>query len=587
MTASRRVLIVVGVVIAVALGLPWGDAVPTASAQTISVASADPPTGEQGTLNLPVVVTGKGFKKGAQAKWFQTGTINPAGVHVKSTQFVSSTQLIATIDIDDGAAIDLFDIEVQNADGRTGKGTELFSVVEKKIDPCTLPPSELTLNASISGVPGYPGYLDSTFGISGTGKALGPRYFYGGLAGSDVAIQTVSGETKYVVAGNLYDPCVNNGQSVSVWAVARYLSDGSLDTSFGAIPMAPGPGIVTTPFSGSAAATDVLIDSDNRIVVAGAAPSASRKGRATTVPTVVRYLPDGGLDTSFGAGTGIVKVPTNGVASMPKGAVLQSDGKIVIGAQDSYSGYLRMVRLNSDGALDTTFNGSGQYLFNKFSSYIGRMTIDSQQRILVAGDARRGVNYPNTGTLWRFTTGGVLDQSFGEYDAVLGTAGLVFTKVNDLPTTYESVAVDGSELVVTGNVYHPDGSKPTEFALARYDAEGTLKWQFVLPCDEGETWPSWGKQVAIQPDGRILVGGSREAGNPEGYITIWRFESDGSLDSTFAGIGWISDPITADTSGYDSFGAFAQQADGKVVVIGHVKEGAMYVPYMFLARLWQ
>jgi hypothetical protein len=132
MTASRKALIVVGVLVAVALDLPWAGAVATASGQSISVTAANPPSGEQGALNLPVIINGKGFKNGAKAAFYKSKTTDPGGVNVKSTQFVSSTQLIATIDIADTAALSLFDIQVQNADGRTGKGTELFSVVQKR-----------------------------------------------------------------------------------------------------------------------------------------------------------------------------------------------------------------------------------------------------------------------------------------------------------------------------------------------------------------------------------------------------------------------------------------------------------------------
>ncbi len=146
MTASRKALFIVTAFVLMAIGLPWGGNVPTAFAQ-ISVTAADPPTGEQGALNLNVIIKGKGFKAGAKAKWFKTGTTDPAGVNVKSTQYVSSTQLIATIDIADAAALSWFDIEVANADGRTGKGTELFSVLAKKIDPCTLPNPEPTPSA--------------------------------------------------------------------------------------------------------------------------------------------------------------------------------------------------------------------------------------------------------------------------------------------------------------------------------------------------------------------------------------------------------------------------------------------------------
>ena len=78
MTASHRVLIVAAVIVAAAFGLPWGGAVPTASAQTISVTAADPPTGEQGTLNLNVIIKGKGFKNGAKARFFKTGRCRTA-----------------------------------------------------------------------------------------------------------------------------------------------------------------------------------------------------------------------------------------------------------------------------------------------------------------------------------------------------------------------------------------------------------------------------------------------------------------------------------------------------------------------------
>jgi len=136
MTASRKALIVITFV-AVILALPWVGGVGTASAQALSVTSANPSSGEQGTLNLDVTITGKGFKNGANANFYKTRTTDPAGLTVKSTRYVSSTQLVANIEIADTAALDSFDIQVANADGRTGKGTELFKVVSKKAAPAT------------------------------------------------------------------------------------------------------------------------------------------------------------------------------------------------------------------------------------------------------------------------------------------------------------------------------------------------------------------------------------------------------------------------------------------------------------------
>jgi hypothetical protein len=100
-------------------------------AQQIQVTAADPAATQQGTLNLNVKVTGKGFRNGAKAKWFISGTTDPGGVTVNSTTFVGSTELTANITVSDTAFIGNFDIQVANTDGRGGKGTELFAVTSR------------------------------------------------------------------------------------------------------------------------------------------------------------------------------------------------------------------------------------------------------------------------------------------------------------------------------------------------------------------------------------------------------------------------------------------------------------------------
>lgn len=100
----------------------------TASAQNISVTAANPNNAAQGTVNLNVTVSGKGFKNGAAAKWFVTGTTNPGGVTVNSTSFQGNTMLLANITVAADAALANFDVVVTNTDGSSGKGTELFTV---------------------------------------------------------------------------------------------------------------------------------------------------------------------------------------------------------------------------------------------------------------------------------------------------------------------------------------------------------------------------------------------------------------------------------------------------------------------------
>src|SRR2546423_1168907 len=102
----------------------------SATAQ-IQVDSTNPSSAPQGTINLDISLTGNGFKQGAKAQWFVTGTTNAGGVTVNSTTFKGSTQLTANITVAADAVISGFDIVVRNADGRTGKGTDKFAVTVK------------------------------------------------------------------------------------------------------------------------------------------------------------------------------------------------------------------------------------------------------------------------------------------------------------------------------------------------------------------------------------------------------------------------------------------------------------------------
>lgn len=119
--------------------LGWGFFSTPAKAQSIQVTSSTPNSAAQGTSNLNVIVGGSGFKKGAQAAWFVTGTTNPGGVTVNSTAFNISGQLTANITVSDTADLSSYDIVVTNTDGRSGKGTKLFSVTSngKNSTPCT------------------------------------------------------------------------------------------------------------------------------------------------------------------------------------------------------------------------------------------------------------------------------------------------------------------------------------------------------------------------------------------------------------------------------------------------------------------
>jgi hypothetical protein len=135
-----------------------------ATAQNVSVTAANPSSGEQDTVSLVVKITGKNFAPGARSEFFQSGTTDPSGITVRGTQFVSSTEVDATLDIAGTAALSLFDIKVTNTSGRSGKGSDLFQVIQKGggAAQCTLTPLDTTrfqlvraLNQAVNGQPLY------------------------------------------------------------------------------------------------------------------------------------------------------------------------------------------------------------------------------------------------------------------------------------------------------------------------------------------------------------------------------------------------------------------------------------------------
>jgi uncharacterized delta-60 repeat protein len=577
-------------IVLVALGLPWGGNVPAAFAQTIQVTSATPATGEQGTDNLTVTIKGKGFKSGATALFFKTTTTEPAGVTVKSTQLVSSTQLVAIVDIADNAAISKFDIQVANTDGRMGTGTGRFSVLAKTVSPCTQPDPVPSLSSYVSETPGYPGYLDGTFGSGG--KVIGPRFTRTtGNRGAPIAIDHAG---RIIVVGDRNFPCAAN-QSGTELTAARYWPDGTPDTGFGA------NGVVTIAFAGGIGiGTAVVVQADNKIVIAG----QGKQTKSTAgLPVIIRLLDNGSLDSTFGTG-GIFWMPLFGTKA--NGAVvsvaLQAVGTAeqIVAAGWSDYGPRFVCRLKPNGALDGTFDGSGCALWNDQVSFYA-VTIQSfgvDQRIVVAGLSRDSLNHA-VGTIWRYTGSGEPDMSFG------GGTGIVRTSFHEedgrsLGDHFAAVAIDASNrLVAVGSMsyYAVPGdltNTRTQVVLARYGENGDPDTSFGLD-HSGRVWAplsAIGKDVAkgmaLQADGQILVAGYTYLyGSSPDAGALWRFNPGGALDESFRGTGWVAEPV-ASGARLTYVTGVALQADGRIVWGGHITmAGTPQISYIVLACFWQ
>jgi len=167
-----------------------------ASAQ-ISVTSALPNSATQGTINLDVTVGGKGFKAGATAQWFISGTTNPGGVTVNSTAFVNSNTLTANITVSSTAYIGGFDVVVKNTDGRTGKGTELFAVQSK--GTCSDIPLQLIVTPQTPGQGGISGDGVSIYNNPNDPAFNGGTLYQDGVGGVYVKFQVCNGTNDFIL----------------------------------------------------------------------------------------------------------------------------------------------------------------------------------------------------------------------------------------------------------------------------------------------------------------------------------------------------------------------------------------------------
>jgi uncharacterized delta-60 repeat protein len=360
-----------------------------------------------------------------------------------------------------------------------------------------------------------PGDLDTTF----DGDGLVTTDFNGSDIAREVAIQA---DGKIIAVGE---------DGTSDFALARYNTDGSLDTTF------DGDGKVTTDFSGNDGAYGVAIQSDGKIVAVG------RNGPQDFA--LARYNTDGSLDTSFD-GDGKVTTDFSG-GDLAFDVAIQSDGKIVVAGKDGAADFT-LARYNTDGSLDTTFDGDGKVTlnFNGIADTAYGVAIQSDGKIVAAGQ-----NTTPNFALARYNTDGSLDATFdGDGAVVTGFSG------DDLALSV-AIQSDG-KIVAVGR----DGSQ--DFALARYNTDGSLDTSFD---SDGKVTTSFTAgddlafAVAIQSDGKIVAAGTDSSQD----FALARYNTDGSLDTSFGTAGGLT---TSFTVGDDIGRGVAIQADGKIVVVG-------------------
>jgi uncharacterized delta-60 repeat protein len=200
-------------------------------------------------------------------------------------------------------------------------------------------------------------------------------------------------------------------------------ADGSLDATFGSAGVAQ---IAISAGSGSDQASSLAVQADGCIVLAGSSDNGSYYDFS-----VARLLADGSLDTSFGT-AGTVVIPLGSKSAYAYSVAIQPDGRILV-AGNSYNGTgtdLTVLRLNTDGSLDTSFSGDGTALVS-VGSYgeVRSIAVQPDGKIVLGGTSYdSGLANPQF-TLVRLNADGSLDTSFNGNTSLSSSASYTISTV--------------------------------------------------------------------------------------------------------------------------------------------------------------
>ncbi|MET8752318.1 calcium-binding protein [Streptomyces sp. NPDC004667] len=386
-----------------------------------------------------------------------------------------------------------------------------------------------------------PGDLDPAFGPGGRVTTAFPGF----AEGHDVARQA---DGKLVVAG----------LSEGGFALARYDTDGTLDTTF------DGDGRVTSDFGGGAHVANAVAvqPSDGKIVVAGTT-EVPGEGGGCCFFSVARYNTDGSPDGGFGDG-GLVRVDEFGGSADGADVAVQPDGRIIAAGKGAGGGFA-LVRLTSGGSLDPSLGGDGAVVagFTPASPQDAGgtargMALQPDGKVLVVGYV--GSTAFDIGVA-RYNTNGTLDTTFSGDGMV--TADFGGTEFGN------AVAVQPDGKVVAA------GDGGAGVALLRYNADGSADTGFGTGGRRSVAFPGDGggaSALALQPNGKIVIAGQADdPGSSEANdFGLARFNPNGTVDTGFGGDGFV-------VTGFGDFDAargVLVQPDGKIVAAGHTAGSA-------------
>jgi len=354
------------------------------------------------------------------------------------------------------------------------------------------------------------------------------------------------------------------GVEASGYNFIRLMPDGTPDASFGNNGV-----VVINQGSPGGEVWDLCIQNDSKIVGIG---STEDSINSNSVMAVVRINSDGSLDTDFGV-DGIREISTGPKSNTFGHAItMQNDGKILVcGILTFLPDWETIVcRLNQDGTLDNTFGEGGIVLFDIQDKIEYLNSINIQGNKIIVG----GHSYDDSGeviiTLVRFHMDGTIDAEFGDTGLVLKPTPAIIDDLWELMQGKACIAPD-NKIIYAG---FADGDIDEDFAVFRFLENGNIDNSFgtngmsVIKIDE----MAYANSVVVQDDGKIIAGGYRMSSlGYDADFTMVRCLENGDPDSLFGedGTGIVTQNISTTSPPYeDKINCLAIQADGKIVAAG-------------------
>ena len=374
-----------------------------------------------------------------------------------------------------------------------------------------------------------------------------------------------------LVAGGWWN---NNGQTGKhSWAINRHTSTGACTN---AVKFDNNCGTQRFWSPRKDHISEMLVQPNGKIVAVGSAGTNGNEPGGDYDCTVTRFGQTKdfqSLDAGFGT-NGIVRVPFESAKhDWCKGAALDSDNKIIVVGYVKHGGSrydATIARLNTDGSLDTTFDSDGMRTehFDNDDIYQA-VAIQPDGKIVAVGGSQWGHAAGNV-LLARYNTDGSLDTSFG------GGDGWQVTDFSNQDRGWDVKIQSNGKIVVVGVGDHGGATADGRYGLVgRFNPDGSLDTTFSgdgkVLVDHGGS-DEWYATLEIQSNQKIIAAGWSTAGGNGADVAVARFNTDGSLDTSFSGDGKLNlDVLGAGRS--DKIWGSSLTPDGQSILLAGSTEG--------------